>query len=252
MSLSREELFAVWAPAHSRWSAWAKPVLFAYTDWIPQASEPELPDPGQLAYMRDAAFVLDLPGAKSVLLALALAKSGFQPVPLFNAASDPAALVDMTKIARQLTWGAEQLKALPPRPEALPVFLMNSDRMDNSVNATAPGRFDNRWAVVPQDMPSAEFLTAAGIRKVVLVSDKLQDDLAHVLHRYQLAGLDVLRTSGGEEKPQPLPVTRPSSFKSLGHRFAIFAGLRRNAAGGFGAITPDPGANGGYGGYGGG
>jgi hypothetical protein len=245
MSLSREETFAAWAPARSRWSAWAKPVLFADAVWEVSGQNPTIPDPGLLRHLRDTALVIDLPESDSILLGLALAKAGFQPVPLYNGGDDPAALVDMSRIARYLVSGAEILKGVTLREDAPPAFLMNSERRANSVSV--PGRYDNRWCIVPQDMPSADFLKSAGIRKVVLVCDTVRDDLVHVLFRYQEAGLEMRRTHSQDENPVKMEVSKPGSFKSLFYRAAVFAGLRRNSAGGFGAITPDPSSMGGGG-----
>lgn len=244
-SPSREETFAAWAPAHSRWSVWAKPVLFADAVWEVSGQNPTIPDPGLLPHLRDTALVLDLPKSESILLGLALAKSGFQPVPLYNGGDDPAALVDMSPVARYLVSGAAILKDVRLPDDAAPVFLMNSERKANSVSV--PGRYDNRWCIVPQDMPSADFLKRAGIRKVVLVSDTVREDLAHVLFRYQEAGLELRRTHAPEENPVKMQVAKPTSFRSLFYRAAVFAGLRRNSAGGFGAIAPDPGEMGGGG-----
>jgi hypothetical protein len=152
----------------------------------------------------------------------------------------------MSAVSDLLSGGAERLKQMSRRPDAPPVFLLNSDRMDNSVSAASPGRYDNRWAVIPQDMPSAEYLMAAGIKRVVVVG-ALQDDLAHVLYRYQEAKLPVSRAASEVDAPHSVNVGRPPMYKSIWYRLGVFAGLRRNSAGGFGGVTPDPGSAG-YGG----
>ena len=154
--------------------------------------------------MRDAAIVVDLPGVTSVLFGLALAHAGYRPVPLYNGVAANSALIDMDVIARGLTAAGKQLERMTLPADARPAFLMNSDRMDHGASANSPGRFDNRWAVVAQDMPSAKFLQAQGIRKVILISDKLRDDLAHVLFRYQEAKLDLQHAGDGVEAPRML------------------------------------------------
>jgi hypothetical protein len=249
MSLSREEIFAAWAPADSRWSAWAKPVLFAHVFPPDETSleSVDLPPVTALPRPRDTAIVVDLPGRTSAWMGLALARAGYQPVPLYNSGGAMGALVDMDSIATILGWGAYLLKKLKRPPETPPVFLLNADRLDNSASSTAPGRYDNRWAVVPQDMPSADFLKAAGINHVVVVSNGISDDLAHILYRYQEAKLDVKRTPGGEQGVTPVTVAKPGAYKSLWYRMGVFAGLRRNSAGGFGGMTPDVNSSGGGG-----
>lgn len=244
MALSREEMFEAWAPADSPWSAWAKPVLFAHApeDGRGAVVVEEL-SAGALGYAREAAVVVDLPGRQSALMGLALAQAGYQPVPLYNSAPGPGALVDMELIARLLPDIAEKLKSRPPKPDAPPAFLLNSDRIQNGPGVLAPARYDNRWRVVPQDMPSAEFLIAAEIKRVIVVGS-IYDDLAHVLYRYQEARLQISRIAKEGDAPVAIEVSRPKSYKSLWYRLGVFAGLRRNSAGGFGAMTPDPAATG--------
>ena len=53
------------------------------------------------------------------------------------------------------------------------------------------------------------------------------------------AGLAIhLQDPNLDERPLPLDVRRPSSFRSLFYRALTLAGLRRNSAGGFGGIIP--------------
>lgn len=251
MPISREQIFSIWAPADSPWSVWAKPVLFATAPLDANFHDKQtLPSVETLGYVRDAAIVVDLPGVQSILFGLALAHAGYQPVPLYNGVAANYSLIDMDVIARGLTAGSKQLERIAQRADAPPAFLLNSDRMDHGASAKAPGRFDNRWAAVAQDMPSAKFLQSRGIRKVMLISDKLRDDLAHILFRYQEAKLDLARAGDGVESPRMLTVTKPSGFKSLWYRAGVFAGLKRHAAGGFGAMTPDVSSSGFYGGGG--
>jgi hypothetical protein len=110
-------------------------------------------------------------------------------------------------------------------------------------NPKQPGKYDNRWSVFPQDMPSAAFLSKRGIREVIVRSDRIQDDLAHILRRYQEQGIKISMCDGTEVRE--ITVSKPSRFKSLFYRFGVILGLRRNAAGGFGGIVPEPSSGGG-------
>lgn len=250
--MDASQLFETWAPPDSVWSRWAKPVLFANAGFAGSTpASQELPPPPssprtetRMRVLEDAAtaFVLDLPGTQSVELGLALARAGYRPVPLFNTADHPAALVNVRPVLDQLNAGAEEIRRLGTRPGAPPAFLLDADRR-TALPAT-PGKFDNRWIVFPQDFPSATFLLSQGIRRVVLLqkktlSDQPQEDLAHVLRRWQEAGVEIyLQDPGADEPPRPLTVQRPSSFRNLAYRaFALF-GLKRNSAGGFGSIIP--------------
>ncbi|HUP90963.1 MAG TPA: hypothetical protein VM074_01850 [Solimonas sp.] len=246
MSPTPAELYAAWAQPESPWSAWAKPVLFASTLFSPSPETlPELPRVDGVPRNRDTAVIADLPGAESVLVGLALAQHGYQPVPLYNCSGAAGMVVDVMPIARLLQVGAVLLGRLPRRAGAPPAFLLDAERMANPAGSIAPGRYDNRWCVVPQDMPSASRLQAAGIRQVVLIADRVRDDLAHVLHRYAEAGLVLRQCRDPGALPAAVEVPRPQHYKSLWYRLWVFAGLRRNSAGGFGAIVPDPSSAGG-------
>lgn len=110
--------------------------------------------------------------------------------------------------------------------------------------APSPGRFDNRWLVFPQDFPSATFLQSHRIDSVQLIQpsgDQPQDDLAHVLRRWQEAGLPVkVLNPGGTATPRAIEVRRPPRYRALFYRLFAALGLRRNSAGGFGAVVPHP------------
>ena len=68
----------------------------------------------------------------------------------------------------------------------------------------------------------------------------IQQDLAHVLRRYQEKGLALFILKSEEGQIERLDVPRPSGFHGLWYRLGVLAGLRRNAAGGFGAMIPIP------------
>jgi hypothetical protein len=224
-------------------------VLFAQAADAPPDDAPPQTTALDLSWIdaRDGntAVVVDLPGALSVELGLALAAGGFRPVPLFNACDGRDAALDLKPIVRRLLDGAASLsqRALPD--DAPPAFLLDSRRME--VAAPPPGKFDNRWLSFPQDFPSASFLASRGIRRVILVDTRPapRDDLAHTLRRWQEAGLEILRKEwDSPSPPAPLDVPRPSRFRSTWHRVLALVGLRRNSAGGFGAVVPVPGSGG--------
>jgi len=116
----------------------------------------------------------------------------------------------------------------------------------------SPGQFDNRWMVFPQDFPSASLLLAHGIRRVVVVEPAGRapaEDLVHVLLRYQQAGIEVLIESlDAPGHPRPAKLARPSWFRAMFYRALVVLRLRRNSAGGFGAVPqPTRGGGGFYG-----
>jgi hypothetical protein len=254
--MNPSELFDLWAPPSAVWSRWAKPILFVEAGaGLPVSPDTELPLTLDLRAAPDLAVVLDLPSATAVKAGLALAEAGFRPVPMFNGARGPTslniggtALVDNDPILTWLLLGAGTLAACQLPDEAPPAFLLDSRRQPPALIAT-PGRFDNRWIVFPQDFPSANFLRAQGITRVLLVQPDAQrppqDDLAHVLRRWQEAGLQLsVATPESPSNSQPLNVGRPSRFRALWYAALALTGLRRNSAGGFGSIIPQPSSGG--------
>ena len=247
--MTNEQIFDFWCPPASRWSVWAKPVLFAQD--LPVHSDETLHAEWQSLDVTwappqgvDTAIVIDLPGIKSILTALALAKVGFQPVPLFNCCSAPREEVLPTGPLREyLVRGACDLQLMEMPPTVPPAFLLDSDRLSGK-NIPHPGGFDNRWMTFPQDFPSAQFLKEAGIANVILVQNHLNrpaTDLAQVLMRWQEAGLRIAVVDGDyPQPPVPITIAPPPRYRWFFQRALALMGFMRNSAGGFGSVIPEP------------
>jgi hypothetical protein len=240
-----EAIYECWAPPDGVWSLWARPVLFAQMpDRAERLGTPAVP---VLSWSvpddRATALVVDLPGGESVAVGLALAERGYRPVPVYNACTGEGEVIDMAPVVEGLRAGAPWLQTLPLPAEAPPAFLLDA-RRQGGVVVPAPGQFDNRWEVFPQDFPSADFLKSRGIGTVLLVQRGRQEpreDLTHVLLRWQEAGLGILSREVTEAGPAAgLRVARPSRYRAFWYRALAFLGLRRNALGGFGAVVPRP------------
>jgi len=244
------ENFRRLTPAESPWSDWAKPIVFAKRtppaveiDW-PRHDEPTpmtTPRPG-------AAMVVDLPGPDSLLWGVALARLGWRPVPLFNGVPGTIAVVDTTRMDTLLGPAAREVAAMALRDAAPPAFLLDDRRLKGD-RPGKPGDLDNRWMVFPQDFPSAGFLKTQGVREAVLIQQPTrevpQSDLAHVLRRWQEQGLQIMHLDPASTTgPTVLNVARPSRFRGLWYAAMALAGFRRNSAGGFGSIIPQPGSAG--------
>jgi hypothetical protein len=251
--MSPRELFDIWAPRDAVWSVWAKPSLFATIHAALQATaaKPEL-DLIDVKWAPRAtgenALILELPGAASVRIGLALAQQGYRPVPLFNTTADEGAVVPVGDLIDALVSGASVLSGVGLVPEAPPAFLLDADRM-RAVPAPRPGEYDNCWMVFPQDFPSATFLRSRGIERVTIISGRRNPatDLSHVLCRWQEAGIAILFDNPADGRgAEPITVRPPPLYRSLWHRFITLLRLRRNFAGGFGALVPEP-HRGGYG-----
>ncbi|HEY6389259.1 MAG TPA: hypothetical protein VIX91_26560 [Candidatus Acidoferrum sp.] len=156
-------------------------------------------------------------------------------------------VVDMRGLLLALCQGAKLLQFAKIADDAPPVFLLDSKRI-SSVPLDEMA-FDNRWMVFPQDFPSARLLLTIGIKRVVFVHDTFQsqppEDLAHILLRWQEAGIGVESKSARfGEAPAPIRVTRPYRFRAAWYRALAVLGLRRNEAGGFGGYPPAPSSGG--------
>jgi hypothetical protein len=267
--MTKDQIFDVWAPSTAAWSAWVKPVLFAQMDQIPSpihlTDAPLNIDPAVVAGWAPTAdgqhvVVVDLPGHVGVVVGLALARLGYQPVPLYNACGDPSgwysdpqapevcsALVDVRPIATALARGTVDLAAMSIRRDAPPAFLLDSRRQTGD-GLLSPGRFDNRSVSLPTDFPSANLLISRGVKRSIVVQTPVgqpQSDLSHTLRRWQEAGIQILvRSEASGGLPVPVVVKRPSMFRSLWHSMMATLGLRRSPLGGFGGRLPVPGSGG--------
>lgn len=253
--MTKEELFNAWAPEGVEWSAWAKPVLFAqWPDTVtPPATTPEWAEPNYLWLPQAGArtaIVVDLPAVESVRTGIVFARRGYRPVPLFNTSHGPSPVIEIAPLVLELGRGARLLQTISLAVNAPPVFLVDANRMQPAV-PVSPGKFDNRWVVFPQDFPSAALLRSRGVSDVLVIQngERPQEDLAHALLRWQQGGLRILAASPADTAPRQLTVTRPSWFRLAWYRALTAARLRRNNAGGFGAVIPVA-TGGGHYGYG--
>jgi len=244
------EAFKIWAKDNVMWSEWAKPVLFANMKSKIENPAIEIPGIKWLDYpLMDAAIIVDLPGENSVKESLALACLGYRPVPLYNGVcidNYTNMTVDVRGISSALYAGTQLLADMNIRNDAPPAFMLDSRRMWGYVKN--PGMFDNRWCVFPQDMPSALFLKKHNIKKIIVRTGNINDDLSHILRRYQEAGLKIQIARENEIKD--ITVSKPSMFKSIFYRLQAESGLSRNAVGGFGTLIPHLDDSGGYTGIG--
>ena len=156
------------------------------------------------------------------------------------------AAVDVLPIISALRKGAEQLAQLNLPFDAPPAFLLDSNRQ--GWRKMIPGEFDNRSVSFTTDFPSANFLAAQGIERVILVQKgKLepQPDLAHTLRRWQDGGINLERLRLDlPSRPEAFEVAQPSWYGAMFQRALSSLGLRRSKTGGFGAWVPGSSAGG--------
>lgn len=230
------ELYKIWAPDDAMWTAWAKPAMFVkpFTRLAEHGNftREEIKD---ITYQHDTMIIVDLYGEQSIRVAIALADLGYRPVPLFNGTKGPYKnIVNVDRLEQALYWGAYELTKIHIRNDANPAFLLDTRRMkEYKLN----GYYDNRWCIFPQDMPSADYLLRNQIKKVIVISKEIENDLSHILCRYQEKGIAIYLAN--DEGIKTVEVKKPSKYKSLRYRVQVILGLRRNSAGGFGGMLPD-------------
>jgi len=267
--MTGQELFKTWASSDSAWSQWVSPALFAQiacTDGA-AADGVDVPVPTwqEEKASPESAVIVDLPGADSIRLAMALAKLGYWPVPIINASPGPVGLqlnflpqpanvtpqsivvLDMSSLVREICIGTAFLQKLTFASDAPPVFILDALRL-RGINPIRDDMFDNRWMVFPQDFPSARCLTEKKIKRVTLVQTEKAhplEDLSHVLLRWQEAGIEIFAgASGDTNAPSRITVSKPSRFKASWYRALATVGLRRSSVGGFGSFIPETSAAG--------
>lgn len=252
MDGSVEELFALWTPqledapdGSPGWSNWAKPALFASMGVVALDVQPRPAADGFSAQVAvpgvqgNCAIVVDLPGVQAVEAGLALAAKGYVPVPLYNAWSGQWEVIDMHPVKEALVAAAPILRTTQFGPDLPPAFLLDSRRTGRI--PPGPGQYDNRWVALPQDFPSATLLAARGISQVMLIQEAVgqpKDDLAHILLRWQQAGLAIYAKDLSANAAESIVVRRPSRFKSLWYVLLVTLGMKRSSADGFGGRVP--------------
>jgi hypothetical protein len=250
--VNREEALEIWAPHDSRWGAWTKPTLFSFmSDPLPDRAE--LADRGwRVGLSLDTAILVELAGQEAVFVGLQLARSGYRPVPLFNACPSgleesrtaifpsktnfAPALVDVRSIIQALERNTNLLKSLSLPESAPPAFLLDANR-SNGPLFPDPGIFDNRSVVRESDLPNGEILKETGIRRVVLIrtANTLGRDLRPILLSWQTAGLRIqTQEPGSEWNPRDHLVRRPAALSVLLDKLVMGLSFRTNSQGSFG------------------
>ncbi len=260
--MTGRDLYEIWAPAQDEWSPWVKAVLFAEIDEQANQASPagiqcESGLRCRIGTRRDTAIVVDLPGVQSLAAGLDLAGDGYRPVPLYNTTSgcregvpsDKCVLADVSTLVKILSVSPPEHVRNAIVGDNPPVFLLDSRRLQGQ-NKPAPGVYDNRWMVFPQDFPSARFLASRGITQAIVIQETIlpAEDLVHVLLRWKDAGIAIhLQDAAEDLSLRPAEFRRPSHFRSAIYRALALMGLRRNSAGGFGSVLPLPTQGGGFG-----
>lgn len=195
--MNDKTLYKIWAPTYARWVDWVRPLPFIGATRLPKRNFelPEIYYQDQL--LNHMALFLDLPYEESVLEALSLAKKGYRPIALFNGTTPQEGsfgMVDQTSISQALVFGASILETLSLKEDALPVFMLDSNRIlrhKPSINT-----YDNSWDLYDQDIPSIATFQKYGIDKILIRSLSLNRDLKRIFYKFQKKGIKIFYTNG--------------------------------------------------------
>ncbi|HLK04786.1 MAG TPA: hypothetical protein VKT53_10125 [Candidatus Acidoferrum sp.] len=262
--MNKADVFLAWAPKDSIWSPWVVPVAFAQLNCADLAQSEAKQEAGIIpewlkgTVSGGRAYVLDMPGEIVARMGVELARLGVRPVPIIDGSPSQGefsigpgvgatdvigasanVVVDMTELLRSLCEGAAALCEIHLAADAMPAFLLDSKRMTGHRVLTDES-YDNRWQVFPQDFPSAKFLLEHAVQRVLLVQGRKgqpQEDLAHVLLRWQEGGVAIESVGLNDgSSPERIVVARPSRFRAIWYRALAILGLRRHWSGGFGGF----------------
>ncbi len=226
--MTGKELYRIWAPPGAKWVEWVRPVPFVESEscskfyYVPEmklwagniamnvCNQVDNSDAVRnMAPGTDTVLIVDLPGAESVKKGIELAGKGYRPIPIFNGTIEQKgarATTDNQSVVEALRQGAERLKTLEIQKEAPPAFLLDSNRLNRFKMDVS--LFDNSWDVYPQDLPSADYCKAQGVRSVVVIGKRFSKDLKKILYAYQKKGLEIFLTNGFAE-PKRIRIRRP-------------------------------------------
>jgi len=222
--MTGREAFEIWAPRGAKWTEWARPVPFVaieHNNTInihPSAFSAKFTVP-KTFYIKElqnnTAIILDLPGYDGIREGLALAVSGWRPIPLYNGTNGQPgsiALVDNKDIEHALIWGAGELEKIVLSNNAPPVFLLDSKRTHR--HKMNPSIFDNSWDLYPQDIPTAEYFFKNGINNIIIHSDIIRKDLIKIFYKFQSKGIQFSFTNGYEDPREVLLPKPPRKYRN--------------------------------------
>lgn len=195
-----KEIYKIYAPENAKWVKWVRPVPFAAIDRYSRKPVADWVNRRVIfleKYKSDTAIFVDLKGKESVEVGIGLARLGYRPIPLFNGTDEQegsSAIIDTYLCERALINGSDILKNIKLQNDANPAFLLDSSRTDRYRSKESV--FDNSWDIYKQDIPSLEYFKQNGISRIIVVGDKVQNDLKKIFLKFQDGGIKFYTTDG--------------------------------------------------------
>ena len=198
--MNGKEIYKIYAPVGTKWVEWIKPISFISIDTYNREPIGNWIDRKILfleKYKKDTAIFVDLLGKESIEFAIALARIGYRPIPLFNGTDEQQgaqAIINTSQIESSLINGSEKLKNIKIKNDANPVFILDSSRTNRY--RAKESIFDNSWDLYKHDIPSIECFSKNNIKKIIVVGNKIQRDLKKIFLEFQNKGIEIYLTNG--------------------------------------------------------
>lgn len=215
--MTNREIYNIWAPYGESWTKYARPVAFNNIPVVENTKFKGLyipPIDYIEKYDKECAYIVDLPGERSIEEGLSIAKFGYRPIPLYNGTIEPKNSISTTDnkaIEIPLAWGATIIKDFKFEKDASPVFLIDLHRQDRYKMLVS--FFDNSYDMYAQDFPTADALIENGINKIVVRTEKFQKDLRMILSNYQKKGIIIMQADGSN-RIKKVKVRKPLFYKN--------------------------------------
>lgn len=198
--MTNKEVYKIWAPCNIKWCSWVRPVPFIYLDEkINEFIDYTIPTINYLNKALDnTAIIIDINGIDSIKEGIELSKIGYRPIPIFNGTSsnNASSTTNNKLIEPLLVWGALELQKIKLKDDALPVFLLDENRLNRyKIDSSV---FDNSWDVYYQDLPSSKYFLNNCIDKILVRANKINKDLSKILFDYQKNNIKIFFTNGFE------------------------------------------------------
>lgn len=252
-------LFHLYGPLpNSAWAPYQCPTLFASIDrcnidpekiGLSEAFRADPPDGAWQWLDNDTMVIADVEGGTSIELGVLLMRQGAQLVSTFDhwaisprmrtadTAIEAEPIINtMFTLASEVHTRRQKLEA-----DAPPVWMCDNRRLGDVIVDPTPGTFDNRYYIDDSILPGVDTLKKGGIRRIVLVTQELDDsplpDLVSFIHDVHEAGIELYEVGLDDANSwiQPRPLQELPFKTKLPVR-----SFRRSDLGGFGKMIPQP------------
>lgn len=215
--MTNKEIYRIWAPCGKKWVDWVRPVPFICINEYSRMYINTNFTIHNINYLDEnyegAAIIIDLPGIESVMEGIGLAKKGYRPIPIYNGTIEQKgsrATVDNQTVGMALAWGALQLNEMEIRDDALPVFLLDRNRMNRFKMQIS--LFDNSWDIYHQDLPSADYFIENDIKKIIVIGESISKDLKKIFYEFQKKEIQIYLAKDYDE-PKKVRIRRNRNDK---------------------------------------